>query len=237
MPIYLSASSIGDFIDCPQKVLYRIKKTVPQVPSKYMHIGNAAHYAIEHGWQDRTKAISLMREKAKEFGLRKPDVVNLEFMMDIFFLNFRDRLQDNDEIELTFKLHLYDDVFIVGKIDRISNGNLFDWKTSSKLPSRLGNDPQCIIYNWAYEKLKGKKPASVNLCGLATGELVPYVPDELCNDELFGNIIPRMIRTIRHDSYERLGMFNHSCFQCPYKQGCLRGGIEDVVDYPITSDG
>jgi CRISPR/Cas system-associated exonuclease Cas4 (RecB family) len=236
MPVYLSASSISDFIRCPQKVLYRIKKTVPQVQSKEMMVGNVAHYAIQYGWNDRDKAKKLVISESDKYGLKKPERVHLDFMVDIFFLNFRHYLSDHDEIEFNFKIPLYDDVFIVGKMDRIIHDDVFDWKTSAKLPNSLSNDVQCMIYSWAYEKLHGAKPSSVNVAGLATGELIPYMEDTLCTKEIFENVIPRMIRTIRHDSYERLGMFNHSCFRCPYKQGCL-GGKEDVMDYPITSDG
>jgi hypothetical protein len=235
MTVYLSASSINDFIKCPQKVLYRIKKTVPEVKSKEMIIGLIAHSAIEHGWKDKERALSIIDSEVKKNKLSKSDRTNLSFMMDIFFLNFRDKLGDKDLIEYNFKISLYDDVFIVGKMDRISGGNLYDWKSGSKLPSRLGNDVQCIIYEWAYEKIFSAKPKSICLAGLATGELIPYQKDKLFYSEVFDRIIPRMIRTVRHNEYERLGMFNHSCFRCPYKAGCLEGD-EYVLDNSLASE-
>lgn len=235
MPIYLSASSISDFIKCPQKVMYRIKKTVPEVKSREMVIGTIAHYAIEKGWNNRERALSIIESECKSEGLRKADKTNLEFMIDIFFLNFKDRLTDKDLIEFRFKVPLYDDVFIVGKIDRVSSGNLYDWKTG-KLPTKLFNDVQCIIYEWAYHQLFQKEPASICQAGLSTGELLPYRRDELYVEEIFENIIPRMIRTVRHDGYERLGLFNHSCFRCPYKAGCLGGGTEYVLDSSVSPE-
>lgn len=235
MPIYLSASSINDFIKCPQKVLYRIKKTVPEVRSKHMIVGEIAHSAIEQGWNNKERAYSVIKGEIKKYGLKKADQTDLEFMIDLFFLNFRDRLGDKDLIEYRFKVPLYDDVFIVGKIDRISGGNLYDWKTG-KLPTRLGNDVQCIMYEWAYTKIFDKSPASICLGGLSSGELLPYIRDDFYIDELFNNIIPRMIRTVRHDTYERLGLFNHSCYFCPYKIGCLAKGERDVLDSSISPE-
>lgn len=222
MPIYLSASSIRDFVVCPQRVLYRLKKTVPEVKSKEMTMGNIVHLAIEKGWKDRKRAESIMEAEAKVQKLTKADRTNISFMLDIFFLNFQQRLGEGDLIEYNFKIPLYDDVFVVGKIDRISTGNLFDWK-SGKVPKFLGNDVQCIIYEWAFQKLFDAKPKSINLASLSTGDLVPYYRHDMYYKELFTTVIPRMIKTIRHNEYERLGIFNHSCFRCVYKEGCLEG--------------
>ncbi len=229
MAVYLSASSIADFIKCSQKVMYRIKKPIKEVQSKEMIVGTISHFAIEKGWDNRDRAISIVRDEAKRYPLvKKADIVHMEFMMDVFFLNFRPKLGEQDIIEHRFKLPLYDDVFIVGKMDRISQGGIWDWKTSGKLPTKLGNDVQCIIYDWAFQKQFGKKANSIVVAGLSTGELVPYKEDRRCVNEIFTNIIPRMIKTIRHDTYERLGMFNHSCFRCPWKEGCLGGEIYEL---------
>lgn len=234
MPIYLSASSINDFIKCPQKVLYRIKKTVPQVMSKEMIVGVIAHSAIEKGWKDKQIALSIVETEAKKNKLLRGDKTNLSFMMDIFFLNFQHKLGEKDLIEYNFKIPLHDDVFIVGKMDRISSGNIYDWK-SGRVPGRLGNDVQCIIYEWAFRKIFGDRPKSVHVASLSTGELIPYYRDELCYSTLFEKVIPRMITVVRHDEYERTGMFNHSCFRCPYKAGCLEGD-DYVLDNSISPE-
>lgn len=235
MPIYLSASSISDFIKCPQKVMYRFKKTVPEKKSKEMIMGSIAHLAIEKGWRNREIAKEVIAQEVHSNALRRSDQTHLEFMLDIFFLNFRDRLGDKDLIEYRFKIPLYDDVFIVGKMDRISVGNLYDWKTTVKLPARLDNDIQCIIYDWAFNKLFDKPANGICVAGLATGELIPYQKNDFYVKEVFENIIPRMIRTVRHDEYERLGMFNHSCFRCPWKEGCL-GGQRYVLDNSVSPE-
>ncbi len=224
MSIYLSASSIKDFIACPQKVLYRRTKPFPEVRSKAMIMGEIAHQAIEKGWRNRDTAYAIVKELCKENSLAKADRVSLEFYMDIFFLNFKGLLSETDLIEYNFKIGLYDDVFLVGKIDRISKGNLYDWKTGGKISNKLSNDVQCIIYEYAYKKIFNKEPASICLASLAKGELVPYSRDEMYIGELFGKIVPRMIKTIKNETYDKQGMFNHSCFNCPYRIGCLGKG-------------
>jgi len=239
MPIYLSASSINDFVRCPQKVLYRFKKTVPAEVSKDMVAGEVIHYVIEKGWNNREKAKSILDNEVKVRDLRKADATNLSFMLDIFFLNFAGLLGEKDLIEYNFKIPLYDDVFIVGKIDRIYRGNVLDWKSSAKLPSRLDNDIQCIIYDWAFKRIFGNHPASLCVAGLSTGQLIPFVRNDFYVREVFEKIIPRMIKAVRHDEYERLGMFNHSCFRCPWKTGCLqgsRGEERNVLDNSILAE-
>jgi CRISPR/Cas system-associated exonuclease Cas4 (RecB family) len=107
MNVYLSASSIKDFMACPQKVLYRIKKPFPEVKNKEMIIGNIAHSAIEKGWHDKKAAYRVVHDLALEEGLSKADVTQLEFCIDIFFLNFSHLVGKGDLIEYRFKIPLY----------------------------------------------------------------------------------------------------------------------------------
>jgi CRISPR/Cas system-associated exonuclease Cas4 (RecB family) len=234
MPVYLSASSISDFIKCPQKVLYRLKKTVPEIPNKDMITGKIIHFALEKGWDNRERANSIIEQECEREKLKKYDETRLKFMVDMFFLNFKHLVAESDFIEYRFKIPLYDDVFIVGKMDRISKGYVYDWK-SGRVATKLYNDVQCIIYEWAFQKLFQKDPNGVRVAALSTGELLYYNRDNLYVKEIFENIIPRMIRTVRHDSYERLGLFNHSCFRCPYKLGCL-GGAENELDNTVSPE-
>lgn len=231
MSIYLSASSISDFIKCPQKVLYRFTKPFPAKPSTEMIVGKVAHHAIERGWRDISVARNIIDEWVQKERLSKQEHTHLYNMIGTFFVNFKPLLGEKDQVEYMFKIPMYDDIFLVGKMDRISSGVIYDWKTSSRISKKLGSDPQCIIYNYAYKILFQEEPNGVFVASLSTGELVPYRANELATKELFGNIIPRMIRTVKNETYERLGIFNHACFRCQYKEGCL-GGERDVLDYP-----
>src|SRR5512132_3993674 len=101
--IYISASSIADFIKCPQKVLYRLTKPFPIIRNKEMITGEIVHKAIELGWQDRAKALEILRKESAQHKLLKADMVGMEFSIDMFFLNFAPRLTDKDKIEFKFK--------------------------------------------------------------------------------------------------------------------------------------
>lgn len=225
MAIYLSASSIKDFIKCSQMVLYRVTKPFPVEKSKDMLLGEVMHSVIERGWRDRDTALTILEEQRNLHKLNKTDMGTLSFYTDIFFLNFRHLLYEEDSVEYQFKIPLHDNVYLVGKMDRISRGNVFDWKTGSKLPKTINNDVQCMIYDFAYREIFKKEPSSVCLAGLADGRLVPFSRNEFMYKELFTKVIPRMIKTMKNDAYERVGMFNHSCYRCQYKSGCL-GNME-----------
>ena len=221
MSIYLSASSIKDFISCSKKVEYRYKKPFPEVVSKGMLLGKITHYILETGWQDRDLANKILDGQASKHKLLKADRTNLSFYIDMFFLNFQPYLKDTDMIEHKFKIPLHDDVFLVGTMDRISNGNIYDWKTTSRVSKSVSNDIQCIVYDFAYRSLFNKTASGMCIGWLPKGQLIPFVRDELYYREVSSNIIPRMIKTIKADNFERTGMFNHSCFWCQYREGCL----------------
>lgn len=50
----LSASALNEFIECPLKFKYNRLYKIPALPSKYIVLGNATHYALEQ-WSRRAK--------------------------------------------------------------------------------------------------------------------------------------------------------------------------------------
>ena len=108
-----------------------------------------------------------------------------------------------------------------------------DWK-SGRVAKNLEGDVQSIIYDYAFTKLFGRPPVSLCIASLQQGQLIPYTKNELFTKELFNAIIPKMIKTIKSDDYEKLGLFTHGCFRCQYKIGCL--GDNYVVDSADPSE-
>jgi CRISPR/Cas system-associated exonuclease Cas4 (RecB family) len=221
MSIYLSASSIRDYISCPQKVLYRLKKPFPISLSPEMIMGEIVHKVIEKAWDNRDEANKLFLELSNEAKMSTSTIRNYSFRLDLFFLNFRDYLGAEDTVEYSFKLPLYSDIFLVGKMDRISKGRVFDWKTGKVFKTTF-KDVQCIIYEYAYEQLFNSKPVEINLASMADGKIYPYIRNNFYVETLFQKVIPGMIKTIKDESYTRLGVFDNSCFKCPYRVGCLK---------------
>lgn len=230
MPLYVSASSISDYLDCPRRVHYRLYNPDAGVQNRYMLMGTVAHKVLEVGWETEQLAREVLEKEAKAVSLTQKEIAKQQHYLKNFFFYFRSMLHPDDEIEKMFKLKLYDDVYLVGKLDRISKNSVFDWKTSTTVPKNLSNSAQFIIYKYAYEKIYGSPPASLYLAGLSNGELINYVADYKFEDEMFFYVIPNMVSDIRAGRLPRFrGMFKNKCRMCSYNLDCLQGG-QDVVD-------
>jgi len=232
MSIFISASMLEDFISCNRKVYYRINHPELAIKNKEMVIGDIVHKAIEKYSNDEEACYEYSE---KELSTRLPkDYSSIKFSKDClqsFFHVFREQLHDNDKIEVRFKLPHGKDVFIVGKMDRISNGNVFDWKTARRPLSNLSGNIQFILYNWAYKELYGKEPYGVYYAALTNGALVRYKHDEVAEKVLFSEVIPDALEVIRRGDYIHNGIFRKACYRCSYSETCLKE-LYDVLDNP-----
>lgn len=206
---------------------YRITKPFPPIPSRDMLLGKVIHYVLERGWETRDDAISVLQEESKASNLSRLEAGNMLVLVDSYFKNFRHLLSPFDDIERQFKLELHNDIFLVGKMDRIAGIGIIDWK-SGIVAKNLQNDIQCILYEFAYKEIFKTEPAGVFVASLKEGQLIKYAKDKRYYNELFMEIIPRMLKKIKNNDFEKAGMFNGSCYRCQWKQGCLRGS--NVVD-------
>jgi CRISPR/Cas system-associated exonuclease Cas4 (RecB family) len=202
--------------------------------SEYIHFSFSAQGLCSH-WDSSTDAIKLIEEQV---GLRlNGDKGAIEFSWNCwlnYYNNFRKYLTNSDEIELKFKIPWDKDVFIVGKMDRISNGKVFDWKTDRKPQKNISKSIQFILYNWAYKKLYKANPSGVYYAALTTGDLVRYSVDEASDRTLFEEIIPDAIRAIKNKEFTRNGIFRGACYRCFYSDSCLKE-FHHVMDYTNTT--
>ena len=203
-----------------------------------MLMGSIVHRALELYWNDFDKAIEYVnREKfpilnANNYGYMEKCTSN-------FFKNFKHRVSGKEVvIEQFFKLPLDDNVFLVGKIDRISDGNIYDWKTSQRVPTDLDNDIQLMIYHYAYMRTYGKKPEGVFYGILSQGVLVPYKFNKFYFSELFDSIIPEVVDKVRNNSLNKDGLFRKgSCHRCPYIKHCVTDKENDgMVSGTLTKE-
>ena len=190
-----------------------------------MVVGNIVHEAIEKFWNDGAERLVYIY---KEFLSRLPsDKLSLDYAYKcntFFTQKFQNLLSSGDVVEEKFRIPLEKDVFIVGKMDRISNGNVFDWKTARRPLTTVSGNIQFILYNWAYKKMYNSNPSGVYYAALGNGSLVKYHPDPVAEKSLFDEIIPQAIRTIKDKDYIRNGIFRKACYRCPYSESCLNGG-------------
>lgn len=232
MAIYLSASLIEDYVSCNRKVYYRSLKGEGAVPNKEMIIGDIVHGAIENHWSNQANCMTFVEYETRQ---RLPDEFATSFgfattCVENFFEKFQPFLSKEDDIEKKFKIPYGKDVFIVGRMDRISNGSVFDWKTARRPQTDISGSIQFILYNWAYEKMFGKSPAGVYYGALSNGSIVMYKHDVIAETTLFSDLIPDVINSIRTKNYTPNGIFRKACFRCSYADMCLKE-IRDELDY------
>lgn len=220
--IYLSASSIKDFIACEMKYDFRRLKFEESAKTEPLVIGSLVHEAIEKHWDNHDRAEQYVKNQFKLYNLTSKGKSKVLICLDNFFFNFSHLLSKEDEIEKFFKIKYSKDVIITGKIDRIISGHfVFDWKTTTKPPRDISNDAQFILYYNAYKELYKVFPSSVFYASLTTGKLIKYEENKLFTDKLYNEVIPKMIKTIRENSFVHTGLFGYNiCNNCVFKDYC-----------------
>ena len=129
--IYLSASSIKDFISCERKYWYRRFASDVAEPTEAIARGSAVHKVIEKYWDDPDKGFEFLNS----FSKREFDLVKAQKAMDSFYANFRNLLGEGELIEHKFKIDFGKGVKLIGVFDRVlPTGVIFDWKTNRSLP-------------------------------------------------------------------------------------------------------
>lgn len=231
MSIHISYSLLAEYLSCQRKPLYRIQFPELFIPNKEMVIGSAVHSALEKHSDDYRSAVNYAINYLDLNSLNDRDNAGFAIKcLDNFFENFSQHLKVTDAIEYKFKIALADGIFLVGKIDRISDKKLFDWKTTRNPPSRLFNDLQFIIYNWAYRRTFGEPPIANYYGALSTGNLVQHVGTEDAEIYVFNEIIPQVIHNIKDNIFPHTGFFTKACYRCPYKDTCLKEYRKNVMD-------
>jgi len=221
MSIYISASAIKDFLSCSMKLYYRTHLPELSVSTNAMQTGIVVHYALENFWNEKDSAFHYIESNLYGGQLEKATM-----SLHTFFDSFSWILTDEDEIEKKFKIPLGNNVYLIGKIDRISGANIYDWKTTAKPPKSINNDIQFMIYYIAYIGLYGIQPSSVCYASLSNGNLIKLKVNDEAVSILQKEIIPKTVSALIDNNYAREGVFRgNTCYNCTYKEACL-GGAE-----------
>lgn len=230
MSINISKSLIEEYLSCNRKVYYRLNRPLKMLPTKEMIMGDIVHRAIEKFWDDREKASEFVKENFLKYRNMNMDLDFYLKCVDTFFYKFYPLMSKTDKIETKFKIPIYKDVFIVGRLDRISNKKIFDWKTTRNPPSSVNNDVQFILYDWSYRQMYGHDPHGVYYASLSTGNLIKYKKDSFLEKMLIDKLIPELVSLIRKNNFVPNGIFNRSCYRCQYRETCHKELGKDVLD-------
>lgn len=231
MTINLSASSIKDFLVCSKRYYYRVNSTGNSIPNDGMAVGSTVHYAIETCWDKNYStalryALSYMQKNNISFDDSfYADKVSTS--LKNFFSNYRFLLTKDDETEKKFRIKFSNNVYFVGRIDRIvkkpdGNNMVIDWKTSQHDPFTIDNDPQFLFYKHAYDILYGRKPARVLYINVFTNKMLSLTNDADNYKKLFDTTIPEIIYRIKGNDYKLEGLKKrNACKYCSFREQCM----------------
>lgn len=231
--IFVSASALKDYLSCSNKVYYRIFEPELKVSNREMIIGDIVHKVIEKAWQDLDVALNLGKTLGINQNVDPIGMESIKHFIHTFFDHFAPLVSREDKIERFFKTKLSDDVYLVGKFDRISRNLLFDWKTNANPPKAIGNDPQFIIYDYAYNLIYKQPPEGIYFASLKDGALIRYNESSEHAKALIEKIIPEYVETVRKKDFIKTGLFTGQCYRCPFKVPCLGDKNGVVYNPPI----
>ncbi len=225
--IYLSASSISDFLACSQRYKFRIfDSSLADRTSgdTSQSIGSAVHKIIEKAWKKYDK--KLVSEVLTEFNISKDSAKEkVNICLNNFYSTISPMLSQKDLREYSFKIKYSSDIYIVGRVDLITeDGIVFDWKTGFEIPETINNNIQFILYHWAYKKLYNKLPKDVYYVSLTKNKLVRFSVDKFYYTELIDNIIPKISTSVKESNFYKEGIFKGICGKCAFQKVCIKEG-------------
>jgi CRISPR/Cas system-associated exonuclease Cas4 (RecB family) len=222
--IYLSASSIKDYLICPKRVFYRIHGGKEEyITTPEQKAGILVHNIIEKNTSmGEKKALSIATAEMNKQGLlsQKKRIIGC---LENYFQLFGSTFIGPTKNELSFNFKYKGDVCLVGRIDRVFKENLYDWKTSSSIPSDLSMDIQFTMYYLAYKHIYKSEPKGMFYVSLPEPTIIEYVPKKAYITRFENEIIPYVANGIRNNIYPSIGIWNKSCFRCGNAVECLSG--------------
>jgi predicted RecB family nuclease len=225
--IYLSASSISDFLACSKRYKFRIFDSdfaEKELGNTRQNVGIVVHKILEDRWDHRDDVYN--SKLISDYKITDPALIKLiGICLNNFYRTMVPLLNYQDKSEYSFKIKYNKDVNIVGRMDRITkDGTIYDWKTSSELPTSIDSDIQFILYHWAYKQLFNKEPQNIFLVSLLKNRLVKYSINNFYYQQLMEEVVPSLIKDITNKTFYREGIYKNICKNCAFKRICLEEG-------------
>jgi CRISPR/Cas system-associated exonuclease Cas4 (RecB family) len=225
--LYISASSLGDFYKCPKSYYYRVNNKESAILSDDMIFGSVIHEAVELHDDPESCCEFAIAEWQKRSGdsyskTRKPPK-SIKNILKGYFKIIDEIKGTTDHMEMIrehfFRFQYRDDIMLVGKIDLIADGKIYDWKTGSAPPSNYNlYDLQFTTYWLAYREMYKVDPESINYGWLYGGRTykVPMKEALLKNLDL---AIDRMSE-ICYNMDNNVRILGYQCNRCLYRGIC-----------------
>lgn len=225
----MSATGVKDHLSCAYRLELRRTQPESAIVNDHAIFGGIVHEAIEKydnyktgldfcltEWDRLKNDIRFMPgEKKPPKSFRKMlkgyyDGILPEINPDGF---------EKPEVEYKFKIPWRkDEVMLVGKMDRIQEGKVYDWKTSMKPPDKYDlRDFQFSFYYIAYEMIYGHYPRMF-YGYLYGGSVWPIdITDEMRYNTI--KLIDRVADELLEED-EALRTIGYQCRSCFYRDAC-----------------
>jgi RecB family exonuclease len=218
--IRLSASLIKDYLSCYRKGFYRLYHPEEAIQTHEMARGSLVHKVIEDHWNDRDAGYKALPDLYKQFNIKR-DYDFIDQCLNNYYKLWSTMLKEDDLTEKFFNFNINDEIEIVGRLDRVTDGKVLDWKTSWEKPESISNDAQFILYEWAYQKMFNKDPEGLYYVHLKSGHMVKYERNESAVDILKHTIIPAIVKNIKNKNFDPTGLFGYKiCDRCVFVNDC-----------------
>ncbi len=235
-----SYTQLETYERCPLQYKYQYIMRVPTTPSASLSFGDTIHKTMQYFYNEFMKDKTVPLEKLLR--IYKNSWIPLGYasadhekrmksegikILTGYFDKYHNRQIDILATEKPFKIKLYDQIFITGKIDRIDRGvgstiEIVDYKTGKKPTDKdLKKSLQLSIYALAATNrgLYNKKLRDVNLVFyyLQTGDRISFkkTPEEISDTK---TRIKTIVDEIKSSAYDpKVGPW---CDFCPFKMIC-----------------
>ena len=173
---------------CPYAAFLRYEAGLRGPTTKHLALGNAVHYALEEGhkapeWSYDVTSKLFLKEFTRIINddnvfISWPEVKKFEADGLGMLATYDDQLSSGkitppEEVEVEFEIP-FEDIMIVGRIDRMGKGEVVDYKTGQKEPDPwfLRHNLQFTIYAWAHQIKHGFIPKDIFWHHLRNGKLL-----------------------------------------------------------------
>jgi len=222
-----SATMLKMFLQCPRKFEYRYLRKLPEEKNVWAVTGTSVHTAIQYGHdlkKDGAEYNEIVLPVIEKFDTTFCELDGYSYGPQSNKLYkesqkmLREYAFDRDpEIqEHYFEIDI-DGIIFVGYIDQLYPWGFVDLKTSRNKPNKvvLDNDPQFIIYSFAYRGFYGKDVDKAYWHHLRTGEDIEANVD---TDHIY-----RLEELASHIQKQEFFPRSHSvlCNYCSFKDFCF----------------
>jgi len=251
MAFYISASGLRNFLDCRERYYLSNTLKVERPVTIPMALGIGAHNAIEKNedgdlkgmhrtFQD--KFLTTLEENKVQINNAREKVHRYLLIGKAQLRAYNNIVKDLEPLsygkEFDFRVELDRNIILVGKIDQIRAGDIYDIKTGEYPPSEemRKKDLQFTIYAYAYKQIVGKTPD--NLYWLRLGykekkrekkmegiaEIIEMKSrtkkdfDEMCS------IIYNVVQDIKDERFYK--SYGYLCRTCLVKDFCIEQGCQ-----------